>query len=451
MTSRSWRIVLLNFPAALTIALIVVHQSIIASSVYFLSELIERFQSGGEYAGYLLLYISSMIIPFVPGCLSFVAMQHWVNRVHRRVTDLLTAGALGKVELYRSASQRETFESAISRNAFGVVGGYIALSHDFMSLLLNSVLSMAVIGFLLPAALLWGYVASFALSLVVIRLLVRPVQRRSEQLEALHAQYGTCLSRAWDNAVVGNRYNFDNWCKVREESGRNYYNNALRLTSIKQGGNLLIALVSLIPTAWLLYGFATEGTASAAVLAVVIVNLTRIFHILNSMSALIYQMLEWSSFNARLSYLLRVRDFDPHATELPTVPAAAITIGQAPVRDFDSAVREIARHDRGRFTVRGPNGAGKSTLLLAMKKAYSEAAFLLPTTGAFLCWSGDYRQHSTGQRMRLVLDEIYASAKGLRYLLLDEWDANLDVEHRQRLDKMLTELSRRFVVVEVRH
>lgn len=448
---RLWNLVFRNPHAALTLLLVAVHQAIIASSVFFLAQVVHSFERGAPSATWLLLYMGAMTLPFLPGCLSFVTMQWWENHVHQKITAALAESAHGKISFFRCPTTRDTFESAISRNAFGAVGGYIGLTHDFFSLLLNSVFSMAVIGFLLPQELLLGYAISFVLALVFIRLFNVPAQDQSTKLEELYSAYGGCLARAWDNAVTGNTHNYDAWRQDRINTGKSYYRQLIRLAALKQAGNVTIALASLLPTAYLVYSLAVSESTAPSVLAVIIVNLTRIFHILNSLGTLIYQMLEWATTKARLAYLLKVQDTLAYPPELPEAPAGKITLNGKPVADFKSAIGEVQNAGVGRYTIRGANGSGKSTLLLAMKNAYRESAYFLPTAAAGLNWRGRYHRCSTGQRMRGVLQEISNSTAQTRYLLLDEWDANLDDANKKELDGLLASLSQAFVVVEVRH
>jgi hypothetical protein len=326
-----------------------------------------------------------------------------------------------------------------------------SLTHDFCSLLLNSVFSMAVIGWLLPSELLLGYGVSLIAALIIVGLFNAPAQSRSSEMEKSYSSYGNCLARAWDNAVVGNSHNYDIWLKENADAGRKYYRGMLGLVAFKQSGNVTIAFASLLPTTYLIYSIAATGSASPALLAVIVVNLTRIFHILNSLGTLIYQMLEWSAMKARLSYLFMVQDTLDELPELPTSPAGRVTMNGDDVSDFQSVISSLGRQRNGRFTVRGANGSGKSTLLIALKKAYAKSAFLLPPLGNDLSWEDDHRNRSTGQKMRAVLEEACSASQELRYLLLDEWDANLDRSNREALDGLLARMSQRFVVVEVRH
>jgi hypothetical protein len=451
-SQKLWGLVFGQTSACFTLSLIVIHQAFVASSVYFLAKVIENIGESERLATYLLLYMGAMVLPFVPGCASFVAMQQWINVVHSRIVADLSSVVRGKSELLRCMDKKDMFESAISRNAYGASAGFIALVHDFCSLLFNSLFSMAVIGWLLPTELLLGYGVSLIAALILVGLFNPRAQRQSSEMEQRYSEYGSILGRAWDNAVVGNAHNFDLWSKEKVAAGGRYYRGMIRLVVFKQGGNLTIAFASMLPTAYLIYTIAAASTTAPAVLAVIVASLTRIFHILNSLGTLVYQMLECSAMKARLSYLFTVRDALAESAPLPVSPIGAVTINGDPVVDFESVIESVRIKPMGRFTIRGANGSGKSTLLVAMKKAYGESAFYIPTSAGELTWRHAHRSQSTGQRMRAVLEEACSSStQDFRYLLLDEWDANLDKSNREELDAMLTRIGRCFVVVEVRH
>ncbi len=93
--------------AWISIALIVIHQSLVAASTVFLTQVIERFQVGGDYLPFLYLYLAAMTLPYIPGCGSFVFLQRWINDAHHAFVSLLSEQIRGKVAQYRNVSQRE--------------------------------------------------------------------------------------------------------------------------------------------------------------------------------------------------------------------------------------------------------------------------------------------------------------------------------------------------------
>lgn len=445
------RLILMHRSAAVTLALIVVHQSLIASSAYFLTQAIEGFQRGADYALFLLGYFASMTLPFLPGCASFYSMQCWANAAHARFVDHTSQALHARVAAYKNRNGRENVESVLSRNSFAIINGYVAFLHDACSFSLNSLLSIFVLALLLPPELLAGYIASFVLSLALIAALSPRLRHLAQQTEARHAAYGEVLGRCWDNAVLGNPYNFGLWTQARLATGSNYYRSLLATTALRQIGNGALGIAALLPTATLIYLSIRSGDLDAAVVAAVIVNLTRIFHILNSLSSLIYQVLEFGGMHARLAYLL---DAAPAALRSPApahpAPKAPIFINDRPVRDYGEAVAFLSRQTAGRFTLRGQNGSGKSTLLLALKASCGPNAMLMPRSLDGLHWRGDHALLSTGQCMVQCMDEALLHG-AFGFLLLDEWDANLDTGNRSLIDARLDTVSQTKVVVEVRH
>jgi ABC-type transport system involved in cytochrome bd biosynthesis fused ATPase/permease subunit len=103
----------------------------------------------------------------------------------------------------------------------------------------------------------------------------------------------------------------------------------------------------------------------------------------------------------------------------------------------------------GRFTLRGENGCGKSTALLMVKNALSTKAFFLPTHNQ-LSFTSETNKYSTGESLKNRLLEILEKVDA-EVLLLDEWDANLDHENKEKLSQLIDELAAKKCVIEVRH
>lgn len=444
------RSIFFNRYASSTITLIVIHQAIIASSAYFLIKAITAHNESQPFEIYVVMYLLSMILPFVPGCLSFVSSQAWANDAHKRIVLALIQHKKDKAWLFREAKLKDDFGIAVSRNSFGVISNYISLTHDFLSLALNSLLSFAVIGYLLPKELFWGYVISLIASAVVITIFSRVVRRPSVDTEEKYISYGNVLSSGWDNYSVGNVYNRRMWDGRFEEKSNEYYRSQLKLSFYMQTGNLLTALVALVPTAYLIAGLIYSDRYDAAVVAAVVVSLTRVFQILGSLSTMMYQMVAWSSARAKLDFLSGFMNTGSDSASIGSNVGKIFVNGEA-LDSFEDMLTRVQNSSSGRLTVRGENGVGKSTLLLYLKSALNDKAFLLPAGNAQLCWNGDYSKKSTGERSLGWLKELYENNVKPNVILLDEWDANLDVKNKSWISEELDLISANSLVVEVRH
>ncbi|MFS0758309.1 ABC transporter ATP-binding protein [Noviherbaspirillum sp. 1P10PC] len=447
---QRWLTVFSHPSALLTIALITIHQSIIASSSYFLTRLIELFQQGGEYSHYLYLYLAAMLIPYLPGCLSFISLQRWINQAHKSLIYGIAQTAYGRTEKFRNSIVREQVESIVSRNSFITIKEYLSFVHGFLGFVLNSALSMLVLGLLLPGNLFGGYFLSVILCAAFILLVNKAISTYSAENESRFISYSDSLSSIWDNTTLGNKLNYNNWAFQSQDLGENYYKGSNDLQSLKQCGNLILAAAALGPTIYLVLSAVENNVAQPALVAAIIVNLTRVFHILNSLSSLVSQLLEWPSMNARLEVMFRAENILLSEDDLPAKPLSKITLNAQPINDYKSVVEALKHVQRGRFTIRGGNGSGKSTLLLVLKKFFGEPAIMLPAHHGRLIWRDGNPNHSTGQRTLQQIREI-VSGNDVRVLLFDEWDANLDHYNREAVNQLLDEIASKLVVIEIRH
>ncbi|MHA6853159.1 ATP-binding cassette domain-containing protein [Ralstonia pseudosolanacearum] len=436
--------------AWISIALIVIHQSLVAASTVFLTQVIERFQLGGDYLPFLYLYLAAMTLPYLPGCTSFIFLQRWINDAHHAFVGRLSEHISGKVAQYRNVSQRERVTATLARNSLPVLREYITFIHDLFSFTLNSALSMAVIVFLLPSKLALGYLTSFMLCVGFIFILRKTIAASSSDYEIRYLAYTDSLNRAWDNVALGNRYNETIWRRRKEEAGLHFYNAAMALQRRKQLGNMLLAGASLLPTIFLIVMIFRDGHASAPVVAAVVVNLTRIFLILNSLSALVYKALDFSAMRAKLEVLFAPMSAPLDGASISADHVGAIHINGAKVQGRSQVIDYVSNVEHGRFRITGPNGSGKSSALLALKEQFGDRCFLMPTNQANLAWEGVDETRSTGQQMISSLREV-VSIEDVKYILLDEWDANLDQGNATGIDVVLDELASTKVIVEVRH
>jgi ABC-type bacteriocin/lantibiotic exporter with double-glycine peptidase domain len=233
-------------------------------------------------------------------------------------------------------------------------------------------------------------------------------------------------------------------------NGGAFYTASYRLQILKQGGNVLLAAASLGPTIFLIASIARDGRAASPIIAAVIVSLTRIFLIINSLSALVYKFLDWSSMRARLDVLFDTGSSISADEAVGGSVVGNIEINGVPVAGVTQAAQMISQAAGGRFKITGANGSGKSTVLLALKNIFRDESFLFPAHHGDLMWKSDDAALSTGQKTGIFLKEIF-KIEGIRYLLLDEWDANLDGENRCAIDGILDELGKSKTIVEVRH
>lgn len=441
--------VLVNRHAVATMFLILVHQSIVALSAVFLTDAIENFQRGDYYFGSLLLYFFSMIFPYVPGYASFVTMQMWVVRSHKAYVEALIKFLLGCGDIYADNEMRLRVESAAARSSFMIMDDVVSFLHGFLSFLLNGFLSLFVIGLILPGDIFYGYLASVFLCGVLIIVTRRLIEDAASDSELSFLKYSGLLSRIWSNISLKNRINREEWLNSFAGRSSVYYGKKVSLEVKKQVVNFFLSMFSVLPTVFLLW-VAIEDSADSALIAVIIVNLTRIFHILSSLSALVSESLDWTTQWARLKIIFGIFETPVGLVDVCSRISKEITVNGCPLIDVKGFIHKLTAQNFGRYTIRGGNGSGKSTLMLALKESLGEKGIYFSPVDAALLWPHEVSDVSTGQRALNGLHEIIADKKAT-HIILDEWDANLDSANVKFLDRVLDDEAKKKVVVEVRH
>ncbi|MCB2251321.1 hypothetical protein KTQ74_05385 [Pseudomonas chlororaphis] len=99
----------------------------------------------------------------------------------------------------------------------------------------------------------------------------------------------------------------------------------------------------------------------------------------------------------------------------------------------------------GRLLISGKNGAGKSSLLKLLKSEFTES-ILLPNHTGFHEAEGPF---STGESQ--VKQLLHVLEQKAPLILLDEWDANLDMQNKILVGHLLNQKAAETLIIEVRH
>src|SRR5262249_50035758 len=119
---------------------------------------------------------------------------------------------------------------------------------------------------------------------------------------------------------------------------------------------------------------------------------------------------------------------------------------ERPYHDIPTLITIL--HKSHRLTIHGENGSGKSTILLLAKGFLAEKALLIPTHQTL--FFSEILRGSTGEKIKEILVFLHKRSE-MEYLLLDEWDANLDVKNRAYLSSLIDDIAQKIPVIEVRH
>lgn len=187
--------------------------------------------------------------------------------------------------------------------------------------------------------------------------------------------------------------------------------------------------------------------------ATVIVTLPRLFMILNFTYDLLNYLIEFPMQKSRLSGIIRgIQALIANNIEsrINWSRLKFIINGEENLNHLNSVERILTLFkEPGRITIRGDNGAGKSTLLLLIHQKLLPRSFYLPPQH-HLSFNSITIGRSTGEALKAQMQEILFQV-GAEWILLDEWDANLDILNQSEISQMINVIAKTKTVVEIRH
>ncbi|MBX3021996.1 MAG: hypothetical protein KF799_09995 [Bdellovibrionales bacterium] len=352
----------------------------------------------------------------------------------------------GRPEAWAKHSQREKFLTAVGPEAdsyiTSVAYSYLDIYSYALSILLNTLaLSLAIDG---------DFVLVFSSSMVLSYLayhVCKPAIEKSvafEQTEKLGlAAY---VLKAWDNVLLNNRSVRERYRANLEQKIARTGDLAAASASWSSSMIFLVGFVSTLPVLAINLMIALRHPDDIALLAAMMITLPRQIAVLSSFRALFTQLANLKIFSLRLNTaiggsLLEELDLQ-RLIQLPK-----LHVGDLSAESLSDLLTQLRSRKSGRVLITGANGAGKSSLLLTLNRLI-ESSFYLPAAPS-LEIGEDFSQTSTGQKVLTHLQHI--RDLDVDVLLLDEWDANLDPDNKDRISRELDNLATTRLIVEVRH
>ncbi len=430
---------------ASALGLTLAEQLLLALSTYFIA------QAGaalavGDLDRVLLdisLFFIFALLAYVSSSAACLLTTRAANRIWRHYTHA-TLGAATPSLQYASDNNRKSIAQWLGGEALSTIAQACDLHREMLSVGLNILFTLAVF----YLALSWDIASAIALSLLASFALILVQRQRIERSAAAMQQSRhaatLAIEPAWNGAMFGSRgMRAQAFCKL-DAKAQLYFVELQRYVLLEQAvacGPVIIATLALLG----LIQF--TGLWTATIAGALVALLPRSLQVFGNAHALSVYLSQFFLLRAKL------RNLDGFCTRLERFPLHQVSLHaigiQGPQRHWAPAeLLEALRQDRlprGRWTVTGANGAGKSTLLKRIKEMCGDALLLGPETGFLDADNG----LSTGQRRIKEIENALAMAPAL--LLLDEWDANLDVSNRGKIDRLLDAASRQMVVIEVLH
>ena len=447
-------------------ALLTLQQMIEASATIWLVILIKRITSGEPFFPFLFLFLGSIAFPYFPGCLALIIKSFWKQESQRSFIEAFVVSNRNQIGEWSNKGIKEEKLSILTAEGPSALVALIDYLYDLYGYLLSVFYNILALSIAVEPLFGVAYAIS-VMTVIIVMKAKRRYQRRLTQ-KALMARidlYQSLLA-AWDNVLLGNSYNFKLWQDKTSQRVNRCLQKNVELERFDQVLAIVISLVTSIPSLVVVVVYAYVHRNNIPDLSAFMVTLPVLFYILSYTYQTLSLIFRWNMHKSKLVSIyksIQPIQYSPAVMEKKVkwgkIQIINTTISTAAPDDHVSlagpkAVSSFQQlldytNFAGRVTLRGENGSGKSTLLMLIKNSLSERAFFLPTQNqlSFLSPSNKY---STGESLRNRLLEILERVD-VDVLLLDEWDANLDNENRERLSLLIDELSEKKCVIEVRH
>lgn len=445
------------------LAVLLFQQILEASSTFWLVKLMERIISGENFYPFLILYLGAIVIPYIPWCIAFILKSTWKQEAERSFINTFVASNKNYLSEWGNKAIKEEKLSILTTEGPNALNALIDYVFDFSNYALTVILNILALSIVVEPLFAIAY--GLSVSFVFMMMKMQKKKQRNLTQQALAARIGLCQSllASWDNVLLGNEYNFKLWTDKTSQRLALCLQRTVELERFNQILAIITSLITSIPSLCVVGYFAFLHENDRTQLSSFVVTLPILFLILSYTYHTLSLAFKWTMHRSKLMAIYRAIQASREG-EVPLqdkVQWSKLAMTQSSNGQKDGvcmAVPQVLRsHDDllqhtarlGRFTIRGENGSGKSTALMLIKQALLEKSYFLPTHNQ-LSFTTDINGSSTGESLRHRLTEILQNVDA-DVLLLDEWDANLDKENRQRLSDLIDQLSERKCVIEVRH
>lgn len=433
------------------LASLVAQQLVVASSVYWLARAAQLLGQDDSYKTYLILYGSSLLLPFFAGYFSIAFLERWTLAAIDSFCQIFFQSYEDKIDFFEEGPASDNARSILSKESSSLTGKFTNYIYGVLASFLNLSLSLLVVAYVIDLKLIGIFAASLLATYFFIRANRHKYAKYAELQQSAANNFSSSLLRGWDSLVVGNKINKNIFFNSLTCAKKRFEESTMGACLFDQRQSIGIAVLSAIPTISYVI-FEIIQSQDKAVAAAALASLPRIFQIISSSHTVLTGFSQWQGYKAKMHFIESKMPHEDFISDQESridiakirVESEGLTIPVSSTKNLFTAFEKS-----GRYTITGPNGAGKSSFLKLLKMHLKDEAFYLPAKHQLL-FQTDTTQGSSGERTRRQLDEALTD-QNIKILLLDEWDANLDAINTTILDAKIRDITAKKTVIEVRH
>lgn len=433
----------------IVLIIILFQQLLVAAGTYFLGELSGQFPTHGFQP---LIAIFLFFCIFLPGTIVHYGVVWCSVRAYKmsqlRYLKQYIQSNYNHPTFWRDTTLKHQRHDIMCRGGQDTIQTTLHFFIDVVATSLNIILNTISIIFVTDITLGIIILVAGFLGLWIISLSEAKITKNSRREMLAENKLNAHLSRSWDNIILGNISFFERW--------NNYFKKIFLSTEkaslqTVRKRDWAVCVAGMVTNGIVLGGallLAWVNRYNAAVVLAILVMLPRSLQIVMHIQIIQRYAAQWKNLRAKLviteksfSQLQKI-NLDPYIKK----NEISILINNTK-QNFSSLDNFLIQNKTGRITIVGKNGSGKSSLLLKLKDRLNTSAIYLPAHHQLIL--SKKGALSSGEVALAAFSDLLSEK--CPYILLDEWDANLSAENRIILDKMIEQMSKERIIIEIRH
>lgn len=192
-------------------AILTLQQAIEATSTLWLVFTMQSIALGEPFLTYLLLYLSTLVIPYIPGCIASITRIYWKQEALRSFINAFIASNRNNISDWNNHELREEKLSILTGEGPSAINALIDYIFDLYSYIASVFFNIIALSIVVEPLFAAAY--GISISTVILVMKLKRKQQRHLTKKALGARIDLVQSllAAWDNVLIGNDYNFKLW------------------------------------------------------------------------------------------------------------------------------------------------------------------------------------------------------------------------------------------------
>lgn len=425
-------------------ALILVQQALIGLSTWFIGSAGAAVSSDpGSVPRHIVCFFTAVVGAYLSGASALWTANRLANSSWDGYCKSLFEKLSGRLEL-SSEKNKAAANSWLCGEALSTLDHASTSFVDMLAVYLNISFTITVFFSLLGPVITASIGAALAASVLILSVAHRPIGRLAGDIQDAKLEALVAIGRVWDHLFFGSPLTAGTARGKAGERAARFFERNERYKLVEQVISCLPVLLSIPLLVWAISYETGRGAVALGALVAVLPRSLQLFANIHTANAFAGQFILMKCKLANLESFperLERQDLDAQVRRDEISIVARDPERELTVQELIDGLPTA----RGRYLISGRNGSGKSSLLRALKARSADAVLLGPN----ILLEHDDAAGSTGERQLRAIDALIA--QGVRVLMLDEWDANLDGANMETLDRRLEAHAKGALIVEIRH